>query len=288
MKQIVLLGILLFSFGVCAEDPYGEWKKLEKEVTFTPYPITGIDSLLNAYNIKNDTIAPEVEVKLPAYDKAVYHLKWGIINVGYGVLENEQTSNGILNNYAKAMTSGLVAHFLKVRDFVWSYGDKKTFTPYYFQQSMYEKGLEDKPYIREKWTLYDHDKGLAHDWTGKEQKETEIASFSHNYLSLLYAIRNSEIVVGDTLKLPCFVHGKTYDIKNYVHKKEKIKVPAGTFECYKIQPFLVGKGHGFNEKDKMYLWIDVKPPHQMIFAKADARLGKVRARLVHYEYYEDE
>lgn len=287
MKPTLLCLLFLFCLYGAEVTEIDEWKILESEVTFNKFTHKKIDSLNSVYAIKNRSIKEPVACKLPTYDKAVYKLKWGIINVGYGILENERTKKGILNNIGKAMTSGLVAHFLKVRDFIWSYGDAQSLYPYFFQESMSEEGLEDKPYIREKWTLYNHDEGLTHRWNGKKLEEKDAKPFTNNYLSLLYNLRNSAMKVGDRLEYPCFVHGKSYNIVTHVLGREEVTVPAGTFDCFKLQPILVGEGHGFNKNDKMFLWVEAKEPHLLIFAKADARLGKVRARLVHYEHYND-
>lgn len=287
MKLISTLMLLLTSAVFTLASDVEEWKQLEREVTFKAFSLQHIDSLKKAHGVLVDARKERVECKLPTYDKAVYHLKWGIINVGFGILENERDANGGLHNYGKAMTSGLVAHFLKVRDFIWSYGDAGSLHPYFFQESMYEKGLEDKPYIREKWTLYNNIKEQCFRWNGKKMEEKKISAFTNNYLSLLYNLRNSELTVGDTISYPCFVHGKNYAIKTAVLKREKITVSAGEFDCFKLQPILVGEGHGFNKNDKMFLWVEAKSPHLLIFAKADARLGKVRARLIHYEHYDD-
>lgn len=287
MKLITTLMLFLCCvLGLYAID-LQEWKKLEREVTFEAFTLPRIDSLKKAHGVLRDAETDSVACKLPSYDKAVYHLKWGVINVGYGILENERDSKGGLHNYGKAMTSGLVAHFLKVRDLIWSYGNAHSLHPYFFQESMYEKGLEDKPYIREKWTLYNNETEECFRWNGKKLEQKKITAFTHNYLSLLYNLRNATLTVGDTLNFPCFVHGKNYNIKTIVHKRENITVQAGTFDCFKLQPILVGEGHGFNKNDKMYLWVEAASPHLLVFAKADARLGKIRARLIHYEHYEN-
>lgn len=287
MKLITTLMLLCSMLILTHAAEMEEWKQLEREVSFKTFSIDRIDSLKKAHGVLKDIETESVSCKLPGYDKAVYHLKWGIINVGYGILENQRDSNGFLHNYGKAMTSGLVAHFLKVRDLIWSYGNANSLHPYFFQESMYENGLEDKPYIREKWTLYNNETEECLRWDGKKLEQKKAAAFTNNYLSLLYNLRNSEFAVGDTLSYPCFVHGKNYDIKTAVLKREKITVTAGTFDCFKLQPILVGEGHGFNKNDEMYLWVEASSPHLLVYAKADARLGKIRARLIHYEHYEN-
>ncbi len=281
MREIALL---LVAVVVVLGKPLHkqDWYKLEKEVKFTPRPESFRDSLEKHFEITRPDSTPQVACKLPQYDKAVYHLKWGPLNVGYGYVENKRNGD-ILLNIGKAVTSGLVGNVLKVRDFVWSYGDANGLFPWFFQQDMYEDGLSKDKYVRNKWNTYNHKEGIAYNWNGKKLKTKDADPFTNNYLTLLYNLRNSDFKVGDTITYPCFVHKKHYQLKSIVRKKEKIKVPAGTFHCWKIQPVLVGEGHGFNEKDKMYLWIDRKFPHLMVRADADARLGKVRAKLKYYK-----
>jgi hypothetical protein len=91
------------------------------------------------------------------------------------------------------------------------------------------------------------------------------------------------MVVGDTLHYQTYVHGKNYDIAVAVIKRERVSVPAGKFNCIKVRPILVGEGHGFNSKDKMFIWFSDDDRKIFVKGKVKIKLGNIYANLDHLE-----
>ncbi len=277
MRIVLLMLFLVLSISANGNDE--KWYELEKEVKFNPWGRDFIDSLRTSYGIKPYRDLHKVKVSLPKRDKCVYKLSWGAFNAGYGIIENNREKD-TLKISGKAVTNKFVSAFFRVRDYVYTTADPEGLYPFFFEQ-----WVEEKSYKRRRWTLYDYPEKTAHKYDGKKLKEPkEInGNYTNNYMTLLYALRNGPLVVGDTVSYPCFVHEKNYQIKNIVLKKETIKVGGKKYKTIKVQPVLVGEGHGFNSKDEMFLWFTDDNRRLMVLAKAKARLGNIRAKLDYVE-----
>lgn len=277
MKNILIVIILFFPLFAAESDE--QWYVLEKEVKFDPWGAEFIDSLQQVFGVSEYNDLYSTDVILPKRDKCVYTLSWGGINAGFAIVENDRRGD-TLKISAKAVSNKFVSAFFRVRDYVYTTADANGFYPYFFEEK-----IEEKDYKRRRWTLYNYPNNKVHKFDGKKQKEDKeiLGDYTNNYMTLLYSLRNGPLIVGDTVSYPCFVHDKNYMIKNIVLKKETIKVKGKKYKTIKVQPVMVGDGHGFNSKDKMYLWFTDDDRRLMVMAKAKARLGSVRAKLNYIE-----
>ena len=274
---VYALGVLLIMvYPSFAEK---SWRELEREVVFHPWSAPKIDELRTEFSVAPQGIDQKsIPVTLPKYEKAVYKLGWGAFNAGYAILEIDRRRD-TLKLAGKAVTNKFITPVYRVRDYVYSLGSSDDLYPYFFEQ-----WIEEKEYHQRRWTLYDFKRDTVFRYTGKELKRTSVKGDVHNYMTLLYALRNMPLGVGDDIVLPCYVHDKYYDIHFHVLKKEDMRTLGGKRSCYKIQPILVGEGeHGFNKKDKMYLWITDDSERVLVKVKAKERLGHVYATLYYYE-----
>lgn len=270
---LLLLPMILF----CKDIEDEQWFQLEKEVHSTPFTPQMIDSIRESYNVKEVVKGRYIPTNLPKDCKAVYNINWGAANAGFAIIEDHRDDTYFYIS-GKMITNRFISAFYKVRDFVYTVGDASGLYPNFFEQH-----ISEKDYRKERWTLYDHTNSKLYKMNGNNLEEDSLVPFSNNYMSILYNLRNSEMRVGDTLHFPTFVHGKNYDIAVAVLKKEKIKVPAGEFKTVKVRPILVGEGHGFNSKDKMFLWFSDDDKRIFIKGKVKIKLGNIYANLDHLE-----
>lgn len=284
MKRVLVLLLLSLLMVPCTVDAKKKkekeerWEELEEEVKFNPWPSEYIDTLRGWYGIApQHNQQPKQRCKLPAYEKMVYRLNWGALNAGYGILENDR-SGDTLKLSGKAVTNKFVSAFYRVRDYVYSVGSSDGLYPYFFEQS-----IEEKEYKQRRWTLYDFKRGKIHRHNGKKIKEIKVDGYVHNYVSLLYAIRMAPLKVGEEFHIPTFVHDKVWPIRFKVLELDEISTMGGKKLCFKVQPILVGDGeHGFNKRDKMYLWIVADRSRIVAKIKAKTRFGIINAELSYY------
>ncbi len=286
MVRLILLALLLSSTLLYARKPIHkqEWYKLEKQVDFKPYSTAFVDSIRDSLNLRDTTPTEHtLSTTLPKRDKAVYRMLFSGLKAGYSIVENNRKEDKLVIS-GKVMTSKFVSRLYKVRTYIFSVANPKTFLPIFFEQHNNEKlAWDKKPYIRDTWETYDHINEKV--YSSKKDTAQLFPAFTNNYATILYQIRNTpKFVIGDTLSYPCYVHDKRWDIKVVVEKKKRVKVKAGKFHTLRLRPLLVGEGgHGFTAKDKMYIWITNDDSRKVVQMRVMTSKGDVWARLEHYE-----
>lgn len=108
-----------------------------------------------------------------------------------------------------------------------------------------------------------------------EGKDTlAVPPYSQDVLSILYYVRTLDLQVGQKIDVDNYIDKKNYPLRMNVVKKEKIKVPAGKFECFLLEP---GKrpGADFEKKGDMWIWLSADTRRLPIKVKTKAPLGSV-------------
>ncbi len=273
-----------------------KWDRAEKEVGTNVYSQKFKDSLKTAFAVADQEKLrelPEREFPFNKKEKLVYDGGWGFLRAGFCILDGKVVK-GKVHVEGKAVTNNFVSTFFKVRDHARTTFDLLGLYPYFFEQHISEttyktkmKGNKavrvGKEYKRDNWAIYDHTAGKVHTDRKKDSLTYPIKPYSNNYLSLFYYLRTLKFTPGDTFSIDCFVHGKDYPIFFKVLGREQIKVKAGTFDCIKVEPKLVGEGSGFTKRDKMYLWFTDDKYHMMVKGKAKISLGWLSVNLLHYK-----
>lgn len=190
-------------------------------------------------------------------ESILYVIKYGVVPSGFATLEipNAEPVNG-RNAYhivSRAKTNKGTGMFFKVRDVNESWMDIESLCSLRFFQHLQE-GLHE----RETRTDYDHPNGKFLFWKKRKGKESTneggMPPYVQDVLSSLYYIRSQELEVGKDYALDANSGGKTWPLKVHVEKIQTIRVPAGKFECYKVEPILAGDGI-FQQKGKLEVWL---------------------------------
>jgi hypothetical protein len=140
---------------------------------------------------------------------------------------------------------------------------------------------------REKdWEIFfDSDGGKASyvDHIKKENKEYDVPKIIYDPLSALYQIRKTELSVGVPAYIKLFDSKKVYDLEVQVLRKEKITVPAGTFDTILIRPILQSEGI-FSRKGPVYTWLTDDDKRIPVMVKTRVAVGSISAVLVGGSY----
>ncbi len=281
--SFLTLGVMVFALAGVSEarrDSDDEkWQSLERQVKDSRFPEDFLDSLSRANGITdNRGLAKGKILPFKNREKLVFDGGWGSMRAGYLVVNaHKDHENKTMDITGKVATNGFVSAIFKIRDFVFSRMDADGLYPLHFEHHVREGRHRDRG-----WTLFDHKRGsvFSDDDKGKASKASP---FTHNYMSLIYYLRTMDLAPGDTFSINCFVHDKDYPIHFKVHGREKVKVDAGTFECLKLEPTLVGDGRGFAKGDKMYIWITDDNRRMPVMLESEMGLGSLSAKLVYYE-----
>ena len=72
----------------------------------------------------------------------------------------------------------------------------------------------------------------------------------------------------------------TYPLRVVVHqKREKIRVPAGKFECIKVEPFIIGDAIFKTKGGKMLIWMTNDERKMPVLVRSKVMIGSFDAEL---------
>ncbi len=193
-------------------------------------------------------------------ERLVFSLDYGLINAGEGTLEVAGTvdyqGHPCYRIESTASSNRFFSGIYRVRDKVVSYLDREGLFSRYFM-----KRLREGTFRRTEEIHFDHEAQLARYHDGKEY---EITAGVHDVLSAFYFVRTLDLEVGRDVFLTVHDSRKTYDLRVIVHRQQAVETLYGTFDCFVIQPVMLGEGIFKHEGDLM------------IYMTADARRIPVR------------
>jgi len=111
---------------------------------------------------------------------------------------------------------------------------------------------------------------------GKLEKPTVPAPLDDG--SFLYFIRTVPLVVGQTYEFNRYFIPDRNPVKVRVLRRERISVPAGTFECIVLQPIIKTKGI-FSENGQAEIWLTDDPLRIMVQMKSKLPFGSLNLYL---------
>ncbi|MBL8022706.1 MAG: DUF3108 domain-containing protein [Elusimicrobia bacterium] len=213
-----------------------------------------------------------------------YIIKYGLIPAGFATLEvvSTETVAGrpTYRILSEAKTNKGMDVVFKVRDTNESWIDAESLCSLQFRQD-----IREGRYTRRVETTYDHPgrRFLYKKWRkGNESvQEGAIPPFVHDVLSSLYYIRTRPLEVGKDFTMDANSGATTWPLSVHVRAREQIKVPAGTFDCFHLEPVLAGDGI-FQASGRLEVWVTVDPPHIPVLLRSRVMVGAFDAEMTEF------
>lgn len=231
-----------------------------------------------------------VESSLPFKpgERLTYVLKWGKIPAGEAVLEvmpvNTLDGEDVYHFSMRVETNSFVDVFYKVRD------KMEGFTNLDVTHSMlYKAKQREGGYKRDMLVNFDWDKQQAQYSNGKRAKDPiEIPIGTFDPLSALYYTRLVPPQESVEIIRPVTDGRKAVNGVVKVVKKQTIKVPAGKFETFLVEPSTEGIGGVFkkSKKAKIQLWMSADERRIPVKIKSKVAVGSFVGELVKVEHIE--
>jgi len=225
----------------------------------------------------------------PAFQEGedlTFQIRWGVITGGYATLSvpsiDQVGKDQAYHILSEARSIGMVDTFYKVRDKNEAWLD--TAEPRSLRYS--KKILEGKYSVDEVVELDQakrtfHTTEIRHDKNdAKEEKRGEIPLNVLDVLSSLYYIRSQPLEVGKSFTIDVHSGDKTFPLLVSVIKREKIKVKAGKFVCYRVEPVLRERGIFISKGKKLEVWLTADARHMPVLMRSEIFIGHVSAELV--------
>jgi hypothetical protein len=219
----------------------------------------------------------------------LFQIRWGVVTGGYATLGipsvdliEGQPAYHILS---EAHSSGMVEAFYKVRDRNEAWMD--TSKP---RTLRYSKKIQEGKYRVDEVVELDqaankfHTIEIRHDKNdAKEEKRGDIPPNVLDVLSSLYYIRTQPLEVGKSFTVDVHSGDKTFPLLVNVKKLENVKVKAGKFLCYRVEPVLRERGIFIAKGKKMEVWMTADERHMPVLMRSEIFIGHVSAELVRHK-----
>ncbi|MGI8548180.1 MAG: DUF3108 domain-containing protein [Gemmatimonadaceae bacterium] len=207
-------------------------------------------------------------------ERLTYDATFGPLHVGHGtmLLEGIDTVRGHVAWRAMFKVSGGTL-FFKVRDSTVSWFDTTTLSSLRFVQHIHEgRYTADRDY-----TIYPERATYA------RLQKPEVPSVSEplDDASFLYFLRTIPLEVGRTYEFDRYFQPEGNPIIIHVLRRERITVPAGTFNAIVVQPQITTPGI-FSQKGHAEVWLADDSTHMMLQLKSHVAFGSLSLYLTSY------
>jgi Protein of unknown function (DUF3108) len=220
----------------------------------------------------SDAAAP---LPFAAGEMASYSLSFGALHVGNGsmTLTGADTVRGRPAWHAVFLINGGTL-FFRVRDRIESWFDVRTLSSLRFSQSIHEAGYRAE-------RLFEiYPERARYVQRGKEEKPSVSAPLDD--ASFLYFIRTLPLAtIGERHELPRYFQPQGNPVVVRVLRRERVTVPAGTFDAVVVQPQITTKGI-FSETGHAEIWIADDPSHVILQMKSSLAFGSINLYLSRY------
>ena len=210
-------------------------------------------------------------------ERMEYDVKFGSLKVGSAHMEVVALDN--LRGRAVWHTAFWVqgGNFLyRVNDVYESWMDAETLSSLRFVQNLEEGGKETE----RRFEIYP-ERGVFIQTNKKPAKEEKTVAQPLDDGSFLYFIRTIPLVVGQSYTFDRYFRPDRNPVRITVLRKEKVKVPAGTFDAIVVQPIIKTKGI-FSENGHAEIWLSDDDRRIMLQMKSKLSFGSLNLYLKSY------
>lgn len=216
-------------------------------------------------------------VPFAAGERMEYIVKFGMLKVGNAHMEVVSLDN--LRGRPAWHTAFWVqgGNFLyRVNDVYESWMDAETLSSLRFIQDLEEGGKDTE----RRFEIYP-ERAVFVQTSDKSPKEEPSVSQPLDDGSFLYFIRTIPLVVGQTYDFNRYFRPDRNPVRIKVLRKERITVPAGTFNAIVLQPVIKTKGI-FSENGRAEIWLSDDERHIMLQLKSRLSFGSLNLYLKSY------
>lgn len=252
MKKILLLAFLLLlslCIPVFGKDGPSWYQTESQHLELVLYE--GLEKVADSLGIPAQAglcTATIAAMRVP--EKLIFRVRFGFLRAGIAILEAREgcdfRGKKRICLVSKAISNRFVSTFYPVRDIFLSVLDPVGRYPVFF-----EKHLREGGYRNDYWILFDQTNQTAH-WA---DTTFGIPRFSHDILSAFYYARSLPLTPGDSSELESHTDRRNYPLLVRCLRKEKVKVPAGRFDCLVVEPVLRGVGLFAKQKGRLQIWL---------------------------------
>ena len=222
-------------------------------------------------------LAPAASYKFPDGQAYVYTAEWHFFTAGNSTVRIEP-DGATQRVIGIADSAGMANVLYAVHDRFEARFDRKTFC-----SIEVTKHIEEGPHKRETRISFDYPrrKSVLHENNLKsgesKTQENDIPPCVTDVVTGFYYLASLPLQLGNTYTFPVNDGGKTAEVTAHVEGRDKVKVPAGTFEAVRVSAEATSgnlKGRG-----KIWTWFSADGNHTPVQMRAKLSWGTLLFRL---------
>lgn len=231
----------------------------------------------SAQPVAERAVEGRAEVPWRVGERSQYEVRFGKLKVGSGSIEVVQLDEvrGREAWHTRFKVRG-GTFFYRVNDVLESWIDTRTLASLRFIKDQ-EEGRRDHEVRYEIFP-----ERAAFEEVGAEGGEQPSVSHPLDDGSFLFFVRTMSLTIGDTLVLNSYFKPDRNPVRIRVLRRERITVPAGTFDAIVVQPTFRTKGI-FSENGHAEVWLSDDPRRIVLQVKSSLKFGSLNMYLKSHE-----
>jgi len=218
-----------------------------------------------------------VDVPFGVGEKSTFEVRFGAVKVGSGSLsvvglENVRGRDA----YHTAFNVQGGTFFYRVNDVYESWIDTRTLNSLIFLRQI-EEGTRDRTQNYEIMP----DKGTYIEHTRQKTTTKKTVDDPLDEGGFLYFVRTIPLVVGQSYEFHRYFMPDRNPVRLRVLRKERVTVPAGTYNAIVVQPIIKTKGI-FSEKGQAEVWLSDDSSRILLQVKSNLSFGSLNLYLKSY------
>jgi hypothetical protein len=218
-----------------------------------------------------------------------YGVEWGILKVGKATLGSPEVvvfdGTAAYRIVSTARSLPFFDAFHRVRDRSEAWLDTRLFRSLGFGSYLREGRVR-----KEMTMVFDHESGRFKATIRKKngtvvQEEGPLKPLAYDVLSALYWVRAQTLAKGMELTIDVNSR-KDWPLRVLVHKRERVRVPAGDFDAWVVEPLMREEGIFVHKGKSMKIWMTTDSRKIPVQLSAEVAIGSVRAQLEEIVYKE--
>jgi len=209
-------------------------------------------------------------------ERLEFSITYGPIVAGTAVMEVKEITryndHRCFRLVSTAESNKFFSVFFKVDDRVESLMDVYGLFSLHF-----EKHLREGKYRADRYVDFDHSQRLAF----AAEDTIPIKQYVQDALSSLYYVRTLNLHPGNSVFVENHSDKKNYSLEVKVLRRERVRVPAGEFDCLVVEPMLRASGI-FKHKGKLTVWLTDDRFRIPVLMKSKVAVGSIASKLKGY------
>ncbi|RKY63905.1 MAG: hypothetical protein DRP99_03170 [Candidatus Latescibacterota bacterium] len=206
-----------------------------------------------------------------SYERMEFNMKYGPIPAGSAVMEVRREVDGEYLATSEAVSNKFFSLFFPVDDRMESLMDVEGFP------KRFEKVTREGRHRSHHKAVFLQDEGKII----SDGDTLSVRGPVQDPLSIFYYLRLRPLKVDTTFSLYTFTDGKLYPLKVKVVGKERVRVKAGTFDCFVLVPSRTAGG--LLKRGRMKVWLSDDERRLLVKMRSELAIGHISAELVRYE-----